>query len=154
MDKSTYFRGFAFGAFFGMLLLATALTRAEPPKLQLAPEPQYADFPPKKGVYWILPVSAVDGDTIHFHWLVPERGRLAGINAPELHSANPAEVKAGEAARAFLASKLPTKPVPARVGPDKYGRTLIDVQMGDKTLGEIMVEAGHAKRWDGQGAKP
>lgn len=125
------------------------------PKLMIELEPKYAEFPPKRGVYWILPVSAIDGDTIHFYWLIPDRGRLAGINAPELHSLNQAEMKAAEAAKAFLGSKLPLKPVAARVGPDKYGRVLVDIQMGDgKTLGDLMIESGNAKRWDGQGPKP
>jgi micrococcal nuclease len=110
------------------------------------------DLRPKEGTYLILPVRAIDGDTIEFYWLATDRGRLLGINAPELHGDSRI---AGEAAKLFLSSKLPTRPIPARVGVEKYGRTLLDVILDDgSTLGQVMIKGGHAKPWDGTGARP
>lgn len=103
------------------------------------------DFPPQTGTHLVLPLRAVDGDTFDFAWLVRGRGRITGIDAPELHGP---DAHRGRGARDYLARTLPTGPVPARVsGRDKYGRTLLDVVLDDGSLlSDRIVEAGHATR--------
>lgn len=141
-------------AFLGGLTMALMLAAglSAEPKVQ-APAPAKAlQFPPRSGTHLVLLTQAVDGDTVRFFWLVEDTGRLHGINAPELHGDDEA---AGRAARTFLGSKLPAKPVAAKVGREKYGRALLDVVLEDgKSLSDILVEAGHAKRWDGSGQRP
>ncbi len=109
-------------------------------------------------------LKVLDGDTIEVSirlglgvcYQTPLR--MLGINAPEIHSTNPAEKTAGERARDFLAAKIVGKTVvlkTAKPDPkDKYGRYLATVFTVDRTtLGEnvndAMVAAGHAKAYDG-----
>lgn len=139
---------------FGVLMVqnSSLFAQQKPEAAVMETAAKTLDLRPKEGTYLILPVRAIDGDTIEFYWLAPDRGRLTGINAPELHGDSRL---AGEAAKLFLTGKLPTRPVPAKVGVEKYGRTLVDVILDNgKTLGQVMIEGGHAKPWDGMGARP
>jgi endonuclease YncB( thermonuclease family) len=103
-------------------------------------------FPPEQGDCLILPIRAVDGDTVDFYFLVKVRGRLYGVNAPERD----------KAATKFLADNLPTVPVQATLhGREKYGRLLIDIKdQAGVSLSETIIEAGHGKKWDGRGQRP
>jgi endonuclease YncB( thermonuclease family) len=133
-----------------MLGLGVSSSAQKPEKMP-PPQPvaKMTEFPPKKGVHLVILLKAIDGDTVDFAWLVPDRGRLAGINAPELHDPGGAD------ARMFLGNNLPAKPVAVEVGPDKYGRVLMNVYLENgKTLSDVMVEGKHAKRWDGRGERP
>lgn len=131
-----------------LLLLSLCIAVA----IAIADKPKALQFPPRDGTHLILCDRAIDGDTIVFYWLIEDRGRLWGINAPELHGDDTA---AGAAARLYLGSKLPLKPVKAHVGREKYGRALVDIILDDgQSLSKMMVEAGHAKTWDGKGARP
>lgn len=139
----------------GELVYRYEPARAHAQELQLIDAPKLPplvtalQFPPKHGTFAILPLGAIDGDTIKFAFLIEERGRLAGINARELHEPG------GPEAKAFLAKTLPSGPVQATIGPDKYGRVLVDIVLPDgKKLSAYMVERGFAKTWDGQGVKP
>jgi len=137
----------------GLAVGAWATAGQAPAPLPATEQPQTLRFPPEAGTYSVLAVEAIDGDTVRFFWLVHDVGRLAGINAPELHGDS---AKAGQAAKVFLAGKLSAKPMVCRArGREKYGRALIDL-IGDdgRSLSAIMAEAGHAKAWDGQGARP
>lgn len=98
-------------------------------------------FPPHQGSYSILPVAAVDGDTVRFFWLIPDTARLAFINAPELPSAE------GIAAKHALAEMLTTgKPMKCTVhGREKYGRALLELFDDDGlSLGARLVKDGQA----------
>lgn len=112
-------------------------------------------------------LKVLDGDTIEvsldlglgIRYRTPLR--LFGINAPEVHSHDPAEKAAGAKAQAFLEAQLDGKVVLARtVKPkDKYGRYLATVFTVDRhTLGEnindLMVSNGHAKPYDGGQREP
>lgn len=108
-------------------------------------------FPPRDGWHLVLPVEAIDGDTITFFWVVKDTGRLHGINAPELKD------EGGPEAKAYLQKLLPKKPTPAKVhGKEKYGRTLLELfdAADPKSLSEKMIRAGHAKPYDGRGPRP
>jgi hypothetical protein len=107
-------------------------------------------FPPVEGECLILPLRVIDGDTIQFAYLVLEkRGRLHGINAPELKTAK------GPAARDALQKMLPAGPVKARLhGREKYGGALIEIFGADgKSINAAMVEQGHARPYQGRGPK-
>lgn len=114
---------------------------------------------------WVVHGTVVevhDGDTVYIDldlgWrtaIRKEPVRVLGVNAPELNT------PAGKASRAFLAGLLPpgTKvKVESRrwLGErEKYGRALARISSeagGDVAL--ALLSAGHAKPWDGRGARP
>jgi len=98
-------------------------------------------FPPRKGSYTILPIEAIDGDTIRFAWLISDQARLYGINAPELYGPSSTD---GEKAKKALSDLLPNKPCLVKLfGRDKYGRALIEV-CNDQgvSLADILLERG------------
>jgi hypothetical protein len=106
-------------------------------------------FPPREGWHLILPVEAIDGDTVRFFWLISDVGRLNGINATEL------KTPGGPEAKAFLQKMLPGTPCKVKVlGREKYGRALIDLFIEDVSVSKKLIQAGHAKPWDGKGARP
>jgi endonuclease YncB( thermonuclease family) len=123
----------------------------EPPILNRLPPP--LTFPPEKGDVLLLPASAVDGDTIRFYFLIEATGRIHGINAPESKGATKA---AGLAAKAFLTHLLPKLPVAGTLhGKEKYGRYLISFTDGQGfDIAKLMIDAGHAKPYDGKGPLP
>ena len=41
-------------------------------------------FPPTSGEHLVLPTEIYDGDTFTFCWLVKDKARTFGINAPEV----------------------------------------------------------------------
>lgn len=84
--------------------------------------------------------------------------RLAGCNADELHSKDPAIKASAEAALAYAQSIVPTGTmvtVETTTRRDKYERTLGDVRLPTGAdVSELMIQSGHAKPWDGKGPKP
>lgn len=141
----------------GLALGSTILTvLGQPPPVPPEPFRQAPPiaFPPRAGRWLILPIEAVDGDTVRFYWLIEsETCRLYGLNAPEMHG--PGKAK-GEAARAFLHGILPTHPCTARVeGREKYGRALLTI-LDDQgqSLNQRLIDSGNAVPWGGQGRKP
>jgi micrococcal nuclease len=110
-------------------------------------------------IAWTVParvVRVVDGDTLIMDldlgwktWRLGERCRLAGINCPELDTAE------GVAARDFVAQVfLETLPGAGKVNTDvtftshsldKYGRPLGSVRLADgRILNALILDAGHA----------
>lgn len=104
-----------------------------------------------------------DGDTVVLdvdlgfdQWSHSQRFRLDGLDAPEL--ATPA----GQLAAAWLATRLPvgtrvdvwSVQVKDRAKREKYGRWLAQVWLSGENLNALLVEAGHAKPWNGKGARP
>jgi micrococcal nuclease len=78
--------------------------------------------------------------------------RLVGCDAPELRTT------AGKAALAFLETilKVGDTVTVVSVGWDKYGgRVDGKVRLADgRDLTAVMIDAGHAAAWDGQGPRP
>lgn len=136
---------------------------------------------PKKHVYDAVVTKIRDGDTIdasirlkrtrlkdqdlgfHFYvekgWLVCHDGiRFFGINANEHDTA------AGVDATTYLRSlikvgdvvRVATKVVKDRDTKEKYGRWLGTIwrPQDETSVNAQMVAAGHAREWDGQGARP
>lgn len=103
--------------------------------------------------FWInrpsLEFAVLDSQALQFQ-LRNQRIRLYGINAPELHSENPAP---GIAAREYLRSLVEGKQVKLKtfqtpIGDDKrekYGRFLGELIMSGNSINKKMLDAGLAK---------
>lgn len=109
-----------------------------------------AEFPPKRGKYVVYVERIKDGDTIKFYYLVPEeRGRLWGINTPEI------DTDAGKAARSALQAMVPPGLHEVEfLGPEKFGGVMLRIRNKDGDVVTQMIGAGHGKPWDGRGKKP
>jgi len=96
---------------------------------------------------------AVDGDTIV---CARETIRISNIDTPELgsHARCAAEAELAARAKDFTATRLASGQVALerdRHRPrDRYGRTLATVSVDGADLGEALVAAGLARRWDGR----
>lgn len=115
---------------------------------------------------WTVPaqvVRVIDGDTVivvaDLGWRVKIETavRVDGMNAPEKTT------DAGRLAAEFARGLLPVgKQVTVRskrlLGQfEKYGRVLADLEARDTPwldFATTMIAAGHAKPWDGSGARP
>ena len=138
------------GFIAGWLIGHVAAQKPElaPPPRALTPDAQPLAFPPTSGTYEVLVLGATDGDTVRFAWLLPDSGRLRGINAPEMRAADP---RPGQAAKAFLAGKLTAAPMRLTIhGREKYGRALIQLWDADGSLiNQQILDAGHARPYLG-----
>ena len=105
-------------------------------------------------------LSITDGDTItldidlgcNVH--VIERCRLMGINTPETYGVKKGsdEYKAGMVAKIWLQERIDGKEVMVKTYKDKkgkYGRYLVDVFIGEKSINKEMVEKGLAVEYEG-----
>ncbi len=94
---------------------------------------------------------AIDGDTIQCG---RQRVRILNIDTPELHGQCPAEIEKARQAQAFTAARLVAGAIEIRPDPrrprDRYGRTLAWVLVEGRDLGEDLIAAGLARRWDGR----
>jgi endonuclease YncB( thermonuclease family) len=109
----------------------------------------------------IVPVDVlrvIDGDTVEVRahvWLeqsIITRVRLKAIDAPELRSGCPQEVRQAEAAKAEMTRLLAEGRVfLSSLGRDKYGgRVLGALHTSDGTdIGQAMLASGHARRYAG-----
>lgn len=92
----------------------------------------------------------VDGDTF---WLSGQRIRIADIDTPEINPPRCEEERVkGEAAKRRLRELLNAGPFSLIVGTrdeDQYGRKLRTVMRDGRSIGEILVSEGLARRWDG-----
>lgn len=92
----------------------------------------------------------VDGDTI---WYQGTKIRIADINAPEVSEPQCAyEAQLGARATERLTDLLNAGPFSFSAADreyDKYGRRLLVVSRGGKSLGETLVAEGLAERWRG-----
>lgn len=125
-----------------------------------------AAAPAKSAAYEARVVRVIDGDTLDLvarlpvaGWTgmvveVPERVRLAGIDAPETRRpACAAEARAGAAATAALTALAPpgstvllTAVKPRR---DRWGRLVAQIRAPAGDLAATLLAAGHARRYDG-----
>lgn len=78
-------------------------------------------------------VRVIDGDTLHFGRWWPERVRLAGIDAPELHGYRcPLELVMAQTVRQRAVRLVKAgAAISRRHGTDRYGRTIADVRLTD-----------------------
>jgi endonuclease YncB( thermonuclease family) len=96
-------------------------------------------------------VQVIDGDTIEVDGT---RIRLADINAPEIGSPKcDHEFTLGHRAKRRLAELISEGPIDVVFiggrNVDRYGRRLRIIKRGGRSLGEILVAEGLARRWDG-----
>ena len=134
------------------LVIALALLAAFPAAANVASDGRYQ---------WPV-LGVVDGDTLNVHLpglpmeLQPVKVRLRGVDTPELRGKCAAEKTKAREARAFtqrlidaaLAAKRPI--YFSRIDWDKYGgRIDADVAVDGRSLGDMLVGAGLARRYDG-----
>jgi len=105
------------------------------------------------GQYEVTRVT--DGDTIQ----VKAGGtkttvRLVGIDAPEVsHAKNQPGQPFGKAATKYLAAMVLNKTVEIKsYGPDRYGRTLAEVVLGNRNINIEMIQAGLSEGYRGKPA--
>ena len=82
--------------------------------------------------------------------------RLAGVDAPELSGACADERAKAEAARAYLAALIQYRPIfLTKIQADKYaGRVVAHLVDGEgRDLAALLRTAGHARSYDGKGAR-
>ncbi|MBY5579095.1 thermonuclease family protein [Rhizobium leguminosarum] len=92
----------------------------------------------------------VDGDTF---WFEGEKIRIADIDTPELSPPRcEAERIKGEAAKSRLLALLNAGKFSLAAGfrdEDKYGRKLRTVSRAGNSLGDVLIDEGLARSWDG-----
>jgi endonuclease YncB( thermonuclease family) len=120
--------------------------------LDLVPRPQRgagSSFPLCAGRS--LRNCVIDGDTIRYGGV---KIRLADIDTPEVFSPKcPDEASLGRQATGRLQELLNAGPVglmPIERDADRYGRKLRVVTRNGRSLGDILVAEGLARRWDGR----
>ncbi len=99
-------------------------------------------------------VHVVDGDTLDLRCPAEGlvRARVTGFDAPELYSPKcPTEAARALAAQTHLRWTLARA---ERIevflgGTDRYGRRLVEMRVDGTRLADIMVDAGHARRYSG-----
>lgn len=91
----------------------------------------------------------IDGDTF---WFKGDKIRIADIDAPEISSPHCEDEKiAGEIARDRLLELLNAGSFTLQAGlrdSDRYGRKLRTVTRSNRSLGEMLVQEGLARRWN------
>ncbi|MFZ5690293.1 MAG: thermonuclease family protein [Pseudomonadota bacterium] len=92
----------------------------------------------------------VDGDTF---WFRGAKIRIADIDAPELSPPRcQREADLGEAAKRRLHTLLNAGPFTLAAGArdqDQYGRKLRTVSRGGRSIGDMLIAEGLARRWNG-----
>ena len=105
----------------------------------------------------------LDGDTcevdvnlidLGFKIRMQDTVRVYGINAPEIHSTDPKEKAAGEAAKLFAEGLAPVGSTveiqTAKANKEKFGRWLAVITIADgRDFAHDMIAAGHAKPYFG-----
>lgn len=114
--------------------------------------------------YDVKVLKVIDGDTVDVDIdlgfgiiLTDERVRIMGIDTPESRTSDKVEKVFGLASKARLKELLDQEAIlityDDRKGEDmkgKFGRILGDFRCGGKTVSEILIEEGHAVKYEGQ----
>jgi micrococcal nuclease len=104
----------------------------------------------------------IDGDTIEanidlgFGIFYAKDIRINGIDAPEVHSANPKEKEAGQKVKAYLKTLLQSQTVSLKTYKygDKYGRFLADIELFDKSsVAKLLLDQQLVHPYDGKTKK-
>ena len=94
-------------------------------------------------------IYVIDGDTFSLNGT---RIRIAGIDAPETHSARcPYEAQIGAAATQKLAERLRGRPLwVSGIKVDSYGRNVAVVRVSGEDVADAMIGSGLARNYDGK----
>lgn len=98
-------------------------------------------------------IKPVDGDTFHYNG---KKIRVMTIDTPEPskygNAECPAEAKLRDKASEFTKDIIMTRAIKIEWSgkEDRYGRALAKVRVGDRYLGDMLIEAGLAKPWRGR----
>lgn len=94
-------------------------------------------------------IYVIDGDTFSLNGT---RIRIAGIDAPETHSARcPYEAQIGAAATQKLAELLRGRPLwVSGIKVDRYGRNVAVVRVNGEDVADAMIGSGLARNYDGK----
>ena len=102
----------------------------------------------------------VDGDTVDVDidlgfntWILKERVRLEGIDAPESRTSDKVEKIFGIAAKTRLEELLPEGKIVTIItalSNEKFGRTLGKLYLDEISVNDILVNEGHAVIYQGQ----
>lgn len=105
-------------------------------------------------------IKVYDGDTITVAAYYPSHKerrlykfsvRLSGIDCPEMRGGSSAERNTAVIARDFLHDLLYNQLIQLNnISLDKYGRLLADVQLGDISCSELLIEKRLAVKYDGK----
>lgn len=100
---------------------------------------------------WNQQRCVIDGDTIRYNGLTI---RLESIDAPETHEPRCAsELALGERATNRLIELMNSGPFEVVYGggrdADLYGRKLRAIERDGRSLGDVLIAEGLARRWDG-----
>ena len=115
------------------------------------------DANPTPYVYPGRVISNYDGDTLQaeldlgLNVFVKVTCRLVGLDAPEMKSSNPLEKEAAKKAKERLTTLLNSGPLVfhSTAKPDKYGRLLVKIWIGNLFLNDVLIAEGHARPYDG-----
>ena len=108
--------------------------------------------------YKVEILRVVDGDTVDvrmdlgFNVWHKCRVRLMGINAPESRTRDKEEKKRGLAAKEWLSKEIYDAVDPIELkshGKGKFGRILGELFINNININELMVNSGHAVKYDG-----
>lgn len=120
--------------------------------------------PPDTYCYPATVVSIYDGDTVTmrvdvgFGWSKEKvKCRIQGIDTPEYRGASEEEKVLSRAAKAFLSELLSGAELiilRSMTKPDKYGRSIVALWADGKDVSQLMIEAGHARAYDGGTKQP
>ncbi|MBO71694.1 MAG: hypothetical protein CL508_05200 [Actinobacteria bacterium] len=111
-----------------------------------------------KYYYAVDVLKVVDGDTVDvridlgFDVWHKCRVRLMGINAPESRTRDKEEKKRGLAAKEWLSKEIYDAVDPIELkshGKGKFGRILGELFINNININELMVNSGHAVKYDG-----
>tara|TARA_B100000029_G_scaffold470945_1_gene510228 strand:- start:20357 stop:20704 length:348 start_codon:yes stop_codon:yes gene_type:complete len=111
-----------------------------------------------KYYYAVDVLKVVDGDTVDvridlgFDEWHKCRVRLMGINAPESRTRDKEEKKRGLAAKEWLSKEIYDAVDPIELkshGKGKFGRILGELFINNININELMVNSGHAVKYDG-----
>lgn len=98
-------------------------------------------------------IKPIDGDTF---WYDDQKIRVMSIDTPEPSRYGNAECKKeaelGDRASKFTKDIIITRSIKIEYSgrEDRYGRALARVRVGDRYLGDMLIEAGLAKTWEGR----
>lgn len=99
----------------------------------------------------------IDGDTVELNCNGQiDRGRLLDIDTPELKGKCAREIRAAQAAKAYLAKLVDRAKVieiTEKKSRDKYGRRLIWLKIDGKDAAASLLAAGHGRRYSGDQRK-
>jgi micrococcal nuclease len=125
--------------------------------LFLGPQSNGAEQPSRAATFTLCAKKmqancVIDGDTIRYGG---EKVRIMDIDAPEIHEPKCASEKAlGDRATLRLLEIINAGPITlVRVGHrdrDQYGRHLRTIQRNGRSITEVMVAEGLARKWDGR----